>query len=265
MSDSTLQPQAAKSEEKAPRNPVERLLVWGGIGLMVIVVFTEGTARFGYSMTLSRLQERIQEDEGPDANPLSVEESSKFIVGFPSKTTADGVITYRFKGLLKEFGAIHLPYDDENTILGLVTDAPPEVDLAPASGEETEADAAAESGMAGMPSGAAGDQPANGGEGGGRRNFDPMQFDADGDGKISLEEAPERMKESFAELDANGDGFADAEEFAARRALRQRQRAEQGATEAPPAESSNAEQKSDAAAAETPEQEATPETPSQPE
>lgn len=259
MSDSTLQPQSAKPEEKVQRNPVERLIVWGGIGLLVIVVFTEGTARFGYSMTLSRLQERIQEDEGPDAKPLSVEESSTLIVGFPSKTSADGMITYRFKGLLKEFGAIHLPYDDENTILGLVTDAPPEVDLAPASGEDT--DAEAESGMAGMSADAAGDQSGNVGEGGGRRNFDPMQFDADGDGKISLEEAPERMKESFAELDANGDGFADAEEFAARRALRQRQRAEQGAS----AELSNEPQTSDADATEAPEKGATPETPSQPE
>ena len=42
----------------------------------------------------------------------------------------------------------------------------------------------------------------------GQRRFDPMQFDADGDGKLSLEEAPERMKARFGDMDADGDGFA---------------------------------------------------------
>ena len=38
-------------------------------------------------------------------------------------------------------------------------------------------------------------------------------FDKNGDGKISLEEAPERMKENFGRLDANGDGQLEAKEF----------------------------------------------------
>ncbi|MFG0335553.1 MAG: HlyD family efflux transporter periplasmic adaptor subunit, partial [Maioricimonas sp. JB049] len=40
------------------------------------------------------------------------------------------------------------------------------------------------------------------------RRFDLMQFDADGDGKLSLDEVPERMKARFADMDADGDGFA---------------------------------------------------------
>jgi Ca2+-binding EF-hand superfamily protein len=40
------------------------------------------------------------------------------------------------------------------------------------------------------------------------------RIDKNGDGKISRDEAPERMKENFDRLDANKDGNIDAEEFA---------------------------------------------------
>jgi multidrug resistance efflux pump len=61
------------------------------------------------------------------------------------------------------------------------------------------------------------------GEGGERRSgrgFDLMQGDKDGDGKLSREEVPERMQEFFERLDANGDGFLDAEEIARMRQRR---------------------------------------------
>lgn len=44
----------------------------------------------------------------------------------------------------------------------------------------------------------------------GRPAFD--QLDKDGDGKLSREEAPERMRERFDQMDTNGDGFFDKEE-----------------------------------------------------
>lgn len=47
--------------------------------------------------------------------------------------------------------------------------------------------------------------------GGGERLI--KQFDKNGDGKISLEEAPERLKQNFARLDANGDGQIEANEL----------------------------------------------------
>ena len=57
------------------------------------------------------------------------------------------------------------------------------------------------------------------GNGGG---FDLMQFDADGDGKLSREEAPERLRELFDQFDTNKDGMLDRSEI---RALQDKMRA----------------------------------------
>ncbi len=49
------------------------------------------------------------------------------------------------------------------------------------------------------------------------RSFDLMQFDTDGDGKLSQNELPERMQMMFDQLDGNSDGFIDSGEIAAMR------------------------------------------------
>jgi HlyD family secretion protein len=48
--------------------------------------------------------------------------------------------------------------------------------------------------------------------GGGRRSFDLMQMDQDGDGKVSKDEAPEPMQNFFDRIDTSGDGFIDKAE-----------------------------------------------------
>ncbi len=47
------------------------------------------------------------------------------------------------------------------------------------------------------------------GMGGGGPRTDRWPNDKDGDGKLSKEEAPERMAANFADWDANSDGFVD--------------------------------------------------------
>ncbi|MFP4249852.1 MAG: hypothetical protein ACLFU7_09360 [Armatimonadota bacterium] len=39
------------------------------------------------------------------------------------------------------------------------------------------------------------------------------RLDADGDGRVSIDELPERLRERFAEADANGDGILSVEEL----------------------------------------------------
>ncbi len=78
----------------------------------------------------------------------------------------------------------------------------------------------AESAPSGPPGGAGSGPPPGGagrGPGGGRRNL--MDLDQDGDGKISRDEAPERMRDFFSNIDTNGDGFIDNAEI---NAMRQR-------------------------------------------
>jgi HlyD family secretion protein len=56
--------------------------------------------------------------------------------------------------------------------------------------------------------------PEEGGKrGGGKRSFDLMQFDKDGDKKLTREELPERMQGMLDQIDKNGDGALDAAEL----------------------------------------------------
>ena len=49
--------------------------------------------------------------------------------------------------------------------------------------------------------------------GGGLNLQQMMRFDANGDGRISLEEAPDRLQERFESMDANDDGYIDEDEM----------------------------------------------------
>ena len=92
---------------------------------------------------------------------------------------------------------------------------PGEIDLAVASlrkldrnkdGEITREELGGQSGSD-RPGGSPGQRP---GQRRGMPNF--SELDKDGDGKISKEEAPERMRERFDQMDQNGDGFFDKKE-----------------------------------------------------
>jgi len=65
--------------------------------------------------------------------------------------------------------------------------------------------------------GGGGREGGGGGRGGGGRSFDMMQYDTDGDGKVSKDEAPERMRSFFDRMDPNSDGFIDSSEIEAMR------------------------------------------------
>ena len=79
------------------------------------------------------------------------------------------------------------------------------------------------------PEAGAGDEGGKrGGRGSGRPRMNIMEFDKDGDKKVSREEAPEPMQARFDKIDTNGDGFIDAKEAAAAAARRRKMEAEGG-------------------------------------
>lgn len=87
-----------------------------------------------------------------------------------------------------------------------------EVALAVSVGETSKGNAAADSANAGP---AGGQRRGQGGRRGG--GMDPAQFfarmDADGDGKISGDEIPERMRDRLKDIDTDGDGAISLEEM----------------------------------------------------
>jgi hypothetical protein len=250
-SDPTPTASSADSRSPAPpkkRNPIERIIVWGLIVVLVGVSAREAVARFGYTNSLNSLQVALEGDE--DGDTLMLEQVPAHLSGGPRQENNDArrVVSYHWSGLLKDYGSIHIQYSGDNEVLGLLTaDAPPDEPIAVNEEDFSEpGDPIAEIGAAGAPAEA-------GGPGGGRRGFDFSAADTDGDGQLSPDEAPERMRENFGEIDSNGDGFVDQEELAARRTARNRDGGERPQRPERPANPDD-DADSAASAADTPEQ-----------
>lgn len=116
---------------KKPRSPVERIIVWGGIIVLLGVVAVEARARKGYEWTLSALEKEIAKDEGADAKPLLVKDIDQHLIGWPNRTESElgsyRKITLTWRGLFqkKPYG-IDLTYDSRDhgdgfAVLDLVT------------------------------------------------------------------------------------------------------------------------------------------------
>lgn len=228
---------------KKPRSPVERIIVWGAIIVLLGVVAVEARARKGYEWTLNALQKQLAKDEGADAEPLLVKDIDKYVVGWPRRTESEEgsyhKITLTWGGLFRSHG-IDLTYDSRDNgeglaVLGLTThgaeEPPPPV--IPEGGSETEPGPVVppegysygSSTAPGAHNAESTASPGGGGGPGGGGRFDPMQQDTDGDGKISKDEAQGPFKERFDENDTNADGFIDQDEIAA---MRERFRNRQG-------------------------------------
>ncbi len=215
---------ATSPPARKPRHAVELLLVRGGILVLVLLAAVQAHARFGYEMSLKKLQARMASEEETTV-PLLLSDVPQMIWGFPSRTEQEDrhwrSITYKWQGITQAY-EIRMPYDSSETqpaILSLETaDPPPPVPVAKVDVPETAAPSMPS--MGGMPS-----RGGMGGGGGGGPRPDLMASDADGDGRVSKAEAPEQMAQFFDRMDANSDGFIDKDEIAEaarRRAERQR-------------------------------------------
>jgi hypothetical protein len=115
---------------------------------------------------------------------------------------AAGFLTERMEGdeVSRSAGEGHGPHGAKEDVRAAPTDTPTGAD------ETTDQPAAKRPG-AGRAGRARGRGP----------GLDLSQFDKDGDGRLSREEAPEQMASFFRRLDVNADGFLDAAELAAMR------------------------------------------------
>jgi hypothetical protein len=214
------------------------VFVWGGIIVLLLLVGAQARARFGYTMTLNALQDRIAEDEGPNARQLLLSEVDSHLVGWPSQSRKEesphrGSILLSWRGLTTSY-EITLPFDPSETdpaIIGLETKDAPTIEEEMAAAESAEPTGGPPATMPGMASGpgmhgaSPGGPPGPGGPGGGR---DPMANDADGDGKLSREEAQGRLQENFEAADADADGFLVLDEITAWREANPRPQSDDG-------------------------------------
>lgn len=263
-------PSAPRTDQPAARkrSTVERVIVWGVILVLVVLVGLEARARIGYTNTLSALEER-------DLGPLStLQDAFHFWPAQERKT-----IHYQPLVVLKWFSLLHdyriaLMVDsveaedplvttfhtagEEHSILAREGQPLPEQD-------DAEADAMAMGGGGGPPmggggppmggggppmgggapggpdmghsapggpGGGAGGPGGPGGAAGGRRPPSFADLDENADDELTPDELPERMREAFAEIDKNEDGGIDEEELQAYREARRAQR-EREAGDAP--------------------------------
>ena len=109
----------ADKQPAKPRNPIERAIVWGIIGIGVLVAGLEANAFFSYSGPMNALQKRMKEASESE-NILTADDVKKIVgnktpdesVKLDYRDTAIGAGTkeiYRYNGLLKT-REIHVYY-----------------------------------------------------------------------------------------------------------------------------------------------------------
>jgi len=124
------------------RSPVERVVVWGMIAALMVVLGIEGYAKMAYGSSLSSLQKKLNESEA--SGDLTIAKAHDSIRGAyrraESQDKRGKQVTYRWFSLFKHY-AIKLNATKEDVVLSLETpDAAPEATpaAAPQLGPKTD-------------------------------------------------------------------------------------------------------------------------------
>ena len=91
---------------KKPRNPVERVIVWGGIAIMLGVAAFEALHKYGYDSTVSRMRKFLSEET---ETYMKLSEVRPLISGLPTETKspharkAYNTIELKWPSLFKDY------------------------------------------------------------------------------------------------------------------------------------------------------------------
>lgn len=204
--------------DKPPRNPIERVIVWGLIGGLLVAVGIEARAQRGYGMSLDAVQAAFADNEEVQ---MDLADARKLMALSPAEikdSDSSGIMDfYRFSwfSLFKsgEYEITLRVSKDSSEVVSFATPAAPEPALTPASDDE----------MSEMEDYSGGGYPGGGfSDGGGNwpggERFQPRphplvsRMDADSDGELSAKEI-EGAVAILKSLDSNGDGQLTPEEF----------------------------------------------------
>jgi hypothetical protein len=223
MSTDSVDPVVNDPLDGPQRNPVERVIVWGGIGLLLVTVLIEARAQRGYATSLSALQAALAVNE---ESQISLNGARALMAFGPSETTEESgrmqvdchVFSWFsvFKSGQYEI-TLDVSSDADREVLNVTTSsAPEEVEFA-VDESTTPATGQGESANFGFGGGFSGGGLSGGnfsGGGGFAPPPDPLlaKLDTDTDGELSAEEIA-AAGDALLALDGNGDGELSEEEF----------------------------------------------------
>lgn len=113
MSESTNPEKAVEQPVTKKRSWIERLLVWGGILVLLSIVLTEWTSRRNYELTLDELDTaiRINSSDNP-GEPLLIADVERYIRGLPIRSQykhgAKRYLTFQWPSLFRFYKMIVL-------------------------------------------------------------------------------------------------------------------------------------------------------------
>ena len=94
------QPTARADEQKKPRSPVERVVVWGGISILLIIAGIQGMAAYGFTTSKDKVISAVQRaDESSDE--LNLNDAEELMSGFWSKSPIQKKNHERFIGIIE--------------------------------------------------------------------------------------------------------------------------------------------------------------------